>query len=435
MNMSATISPFEDFEEESSGPVDRSILNEPLVKSFFLATYILVFLSCVFGNFLILLIIISNRSMRTVTNFFLANLAIADLLVGIFCVFQNAVHFVAFEYGTWPFGRIMCHSYVYILHMIPNISAGILVLLSIERFIAVIRPMLVHHLMTKGVLIASTIIVWTASAIMNLPYLIAVQYIELNNPETGDKYGICTRRFLVMGEINVLQVVTTINLIVWYAIPLVILLGIYITIGIVLLRSTEKNSVTRSSVTESSTTAARTKLLTKHSIDSSRNNKANLEAVDSRKRVIKLVVVIVSCFALLSLPRYLYLTWSVWRDTNAPRCLNCLSALIQPTTFLLLFINSGINPILYAFLSQRFRKAIADTLSCASSKEKRKRHFLMKLRKTRCSDNSFAAPIGLSESPRKLLKPPHLDMTQVNNGVINCGYGPNADSPVETVMP
>uniref|UniRef100_A0A914QDQ3 G-protein coupled receptors family 1 profile domain-containing protein n=1 Tax=Panagrolaimus davidi TaxID=227884 RepID=A0A914QDQ3_9BILA len=437
--MSTTLAPFEDFEEETSGPVDRSILNEPIVKSFFLATYILVFLSCVFGNFLILLIIISNRSMRTVTNFFLANLAIADLLVGIFCVFQNAAHFVLFEYGAWPFGRIMCHSYVYILHMIPNISAGILVLLSIERFIAVIRPMLVHHLMTKSVLIASTIIVWTASAIMNLPYLIAVQYIELNNPETGEKYGICTRRFLVMGEINVLQVVTTINLIVWYAIPLVILLVIYITVGIVLLRSTDRDSVTRSSqaTTSTSSAAVRTKLLNKNSIDSSQN-KANLEAVDSRKRVIKLVVVIVSCFALLSLPRYLYLTWSVWRDTNAPRCLNCLSALIQPTTFLLLFINSGINPILYAFLSQRFRKAITDTLSCASTKEKRKKHFLMKLRKTRCSDNSFANPIGLvaAESPRKLKPPlPLLDMTQINNGVINIGYGQNADSPIETKMP
>uniref|UniRef100_A0AC34FCK5 G-protein coupled receptors family 1 profile domain-containing protein n=1 Tax=Panagrolaimus sp. ES5 TaxID=591445 RepID=A0AC34FCK5_9BILA len=373
--------------------------------------------------------------MRTVTNFFLANLAIADLLVGIFCVFQNAAHFVFFEYGAWPFGRIMCHSYVYILHMIPNISAGILVLLSIERFIAVIRPMLVHHLMTKSVLIASTIIVWTASAIMNLPYLIAVQYIELNNPETGDKYGICTRRFLVMGEINVLQVVTTINLIVWYAIPLIILLVIYITVGIVLLRSTDRDSVTRSSQTATTSSAVRTKLLTKNSVDSSRN-KATLEAVDSRKRVIKLVVVIVSCFALLSLPRYLYLTWSVWRDTNAPRCLNCLSALIQPTTFLLLFINSGINPILYAFLSQRFRKAIADTLSCAGTKEKRKRHFLMKLRKTRCSDNSFAVQNGLAESPRRL-KPtlPLLDMTQINNGVINIGYKPNADSPIETKMP
>lgn len=62
----------------------------------------------------------------------------------------------------------------------------------------------------------------------------------------------------------------------------------------------------------------------------------------------------------------------------------------------------------------------------------------MKLRKTRCSDNSFGVPVGIAmaESPRKL-KPalPLLDMSQTN-GVVNGGYGrtPN-DSPIETVMP
>ncbi|KAE9548459.1 hypothetical protein FO519_008328 [Halicephalobus sp. NKZ332] len=408
--------PLETIVQEPSGSIDENIMNEPVVKSLFLATYILVFLSCVFGNSLILVVIISNRNMRTVTNFFLANLAIADLLVGIFCVFQNAANFVLFEHGTWPFGKMMCHSYIYLLHMIPNISAGILVLLSIERFIAVIRPMIVHHLMTKGVLVVSTVGVWTVAAIMNLPYLIAVQYIELNNPETGERYGICTRRFLVMGQLNVLQVVTTLNLIVWYLVPLTILLIIYITIGIVLMKSTDDNSVTRSSQSSS----ARSQLLSKPSTDS--RKQANGEAVDSRRRVIKLVVVIVSSFALLSLPRYLYLTWSVWRDTNSPRCLNCLTALIQPTTFLLLFINSGINPILYAFLSQRFRTAIADTLTCAHSKEKRKHHILMKLRKTR-----------LADSPRRSLAKqlPLLEVNHDRQGLVNAGYGPN-DSPVES---
>ena len=77
--------------------------------------------------------------------------------------------------------------------MIPNISAGILVLLSIERFIAVLRPMIVHHLMTKGVLVASTLVVWTVAAVMNLPYLFALQYREFYNPESGERYAVCLR--------------------------------------------------------------------------------------------------------------------------------------------------------------------------------------------------------------------------------------------------
>uniref|UniRef100_A0AC34QL24 Thyrotropin-releasing hormone receptor n=1 Tax=Panagrolaimus sp. JU765 TaxID=591449 RepID=A0AC34QL24_9BILA len=258
---------------------------------------------------------------------------------------------------------------------------------------------------------------------MNLPYLIAVQYIEYEIPGTTEKFGICTRS---MSQVNVLQVVTTLNLIVWYLVPLSILLIIYVTIGIVLMKSTEDNSVTRSSQSNSARSSNK---------PTTERKMANIEAVDSRKRVIKLVVVIVSSFALLSLPRYLYLTWSVWRETNAPRCLNCLTALIQPTTFLLLFINSGINPILYAFLSQRFRSAIVDTLTCAHSKEKRKNHILMKLRKTRCSENGGGGyAIGMADSPRRSPGKQPLPMLEIHNdrqGLINAGYGAN-DSPIET---
>lgn len=111
---------------EPDGDEELMIMSHPYVRLFFLTAYIMVFITCVFGNMVILIVIITNKSMRTATNFFLANLAVADLLVGIFCVLQNAVHFVLFEHA-WPFSELMCHTYIYMLHMIPNASAGILV--------------------------------------------------------------------------------------------------------------------------------------------------------------------------------------------------------------------------------------------------------------------------------------------------------------------
>lgn len=52
----------------------------------FIAAYVLIFLLCMVGNTLVCFIVLKNRHMRTVTNMFILNLAVSDLLVGIFCM-------------------------------------------------------------------------------------------------------------------------------------------------------------------------------------------------------------------------------------------------------------------------------------------------------------------------------------------------------------
>lgn len=56
-----------------------------IAASFTLA-YLFIFMPCMVGNCLVCLIVVKNRHMRTVTNLFILNLAISDLLVGIFCI-------------------------------------------------------------------------------------------------------------------------------------------------------------------------------------------------------------------------------------------------------------------------------------------------------------------------------------------------------------
>uniref|UniRef100_A0A8C7CWW7 G-protein coupled receptors family 1 profile domain-containing protein n=1 Tax=Oncorhynchus kisutch TaxID=8019 RepID=A0A8C7CWW7_ONCKI len=52
----------------------------------YILCYMAVLLLCVGGNMLVSLVVLRNRNMRSVTNLFILNLAISDLLIGVFCV-------------------------------------------------------------------------------------------------------------------------------------------------------------------------------------------------------------------------------------------------------------------------------------------------------------------------------------------------------------
>lgn len=65
--------------------------------------YSVIFLLAVVGNFLVILTLVHNKRMRTVTNLFLLNLAISDLLLGIFCMPFTLVGMLLrdFIFGEW----------------------------------------------------------------------------------------------------------------------------------------------------------------------------------------------------------------------------------------------------------------------------------------------------------------------------------------------
>lgn len=56
------------------------------VAASYVLAYFSIFLLCMVGNILVCLIVVKNHHMRTVINLFILNLAISDLLVGIFCI-------------------------------------------------------------------------------------------------------------------------------------------------------------------------------------------------------------------------------------------------------------------------------------------------------------------------------------------------------------
>jgi len=76
--------------------------------------YAAVFLMAVIGNVLVICVVFSNSSMHTVTNYFIVNLAIADLLVGLLCLpitlVANLISGKHTSNNTWLRGNMMHNS-------------------------------------------------------------------------------------------------------------------------------------------------------------------------------------------------------------------------------------------------------------------------------------------------------------------------------------
>lgn len=67
--------------------------------------YSVIFLLAVIGNSLVILTLVQNKRMRTITNLFLLNLAVSDLFLGVFCMPFTLVGMLLRDF---VFGELMC---------------------------------------------------------------------------------------------------------------------------------------------------------------------------------------------------------------------------------------------------------------------------------------------------------------------------------------
>ena len=65
----------------------------------------LIFFVGIVGNLLVILVVLKNSHMRTITNIFILNLAIGDFLVILICLPYTMINDIT---GNWWFGNLMC---------------------------------------------------------------------------------------------------------------------------------------------------------------------------------------------------------------------------------------------------------------------------------------------------------------------------------------
>ena len=127
-----------DFIIHRDGPSGYSLLNYAPYKIWFLILDFILLLPTLFGNILILIALTQYNVLRKIKGYILiGNLAVSDLLVGlVFLPMDIALHLIEnlLDNGTY------CLCYYSVLYTLVTASVLNLLLLSVERCHAIIRP-------------------------------------------------------------------------------------------------------------------------------------------------------------------------------------------------------------------------------------------------------------------------------------------------------
>ncbi|NXP73438.1 HRH3 protein, partial [Ramphastos sulfuratus] len=97
---------------------------------------VLLALVTIFGNILVILAFILDRSLRHRSNYYFLNLAISDFAVGVFCIPLYIPYSLT---GKWHLGRDICKLWLALDYLLCTASVFNIVLISYDRFLSVTK--------------------------------------------------------------------------------------------------------------------------------------------------------------------------------------------------------------------------------------------------------------------------------------------------------
>ncbi|XP_071052915.1 prolactin-releasing peptide receptor-like [Onthophagus taurus] len=169
-------------EQNSTGNVTSTeIIEQEIVQVTFFMLYTSIFILGIFGNVLVCYVVFRNKAMQTVTNLFITNLAVSDILLCGFAIpFTPLYTFL----GKWIFGSIICHLVPFAQGTSVYISTLTLTSIAIDRFFVIIYPF--HPRMKLSTCIIIILNIWLFSILTTLPYGIYMKHSDTTNDTNQD---------------------------------------------------------------------------------------------------------------------------------------------------------------------------------------------------------------------------------------------------------
>ncbi|XP_023253344.1 neuropeptide FF receptor 1-like [Seriola lalandi dorsalis] len=309
------------------------------VAACYILAYFFIFLLCMVGNILVCLIVLENRRMRTVTNLFILNLAISDLLVGIFCIPTTLVDNLI---TGWPFSNTVCKMSGFVQGVSVSASVFTLVAISVERFRCIVYPL--QPKPTVLVAKAAIVFIWLLAVVIMCPAAVALtveqfpSHYMVYNDDFNDTVSLytCYENF---DNPHMRKVYTTVLFAHIYLVPLTVITIMYGSIGVKLCSYVVANREPQ--------LANAVQL---------GGRRGGLPMISQKKiKVIKMLIVVALLFMLSWLPLWTLMMMTDYAGLDSDQ-LDLLTSYIFPFAHWLAFSNSSVNPIIYGYYNENFKR-------------------------------------------------------------------------------
>ncbi|XP_027030859.1 substance-K receptor [Tachysurus fulvidraco] len=275
--------------------------------------YSLVVLVSVVGNVTVIWIILAHRRMRTVTNYFIVNLAFSDASMA---TFNTVFNFVYALHNDWYFGLGYCkfQNFIPITAVFSSIYS--MAAIAVDRYLAIIHPLRSRLSSTTTKVVIG--VIWAVAFLLAFPQCFysstkVYSHRTVCMVEWPDDYG---------GKHQLSYQIAVIILI--YLLPLLVMLVTYSLVGQRLWGSKIPGEAS----------------------DHYQNQ------IQAKRKVVKMMIVVVTTFAICWLPYHIYfILGSFKKDIYNQRYIQQVYLAI----FWLAMSSTMYNPIIYCCLNQRFR--------------------------------------------------------------------------------
>ncbi|XP_029932014.1 trace amine-associated receptor 13c-like [Myripristis murdjan] len=265
-------------------------------------------------NLLVIISISHFRQLHTPTNLLLLSLAVSDLLVGILVMPIEAIRFIE---TCWVLGQLMCALSYIVGFILTSASVGNMVLISVDRYIAICYPLLYPSKITQSRVKVSVCLCWACSVLYN-------GIILKGHLQQPDRHNSCYGECVVVID----YVSGTVDLVFTFITPCTVIIVLYMRVFVVAV------SQARAMQSHVATVMPR---------------KVTVTAKTSEKKAARTLGIVILVFLLCFCPYY-YPSLAGQDISNSASSWGIVSWMV--------YFNSCLNPLIYAFFYPWFRKAI-----------------------------------------------------------------------------